>query len=416
VPQTHYDVIILGSSLASDLTATLLSKSGVKVLYFRDDEVFYPLWPTAPNELLNLLNLLNARSCLAPPRRFQVITPTTRVDFLASNPLEEELRREFPRSHGAILNFFQQLDRQGSRLLSISRRGILPHPGFACRGSFELRCLAKRVPWRALARPLLPRVNQFSDPEVRRFLCTLFEGLTLKSIQSITLGEAAFIWHASATAMSFSRSGLKELLAHRFEQFHGRSEAISSVKAIPWRRRPQSVELADGKVCQAKAYLIGSQSGLNLLPEQLTDSLLPLFSPCSYVTSHLEGVPSPFLAPGIILAGESTLRITFSRDQENLFANVENPSCQDPKYLHHQLTAILPFATFSIEPEETHQACHSITSTALGSTFPGKCLSARLKSRLYLCNGHALLPAFGAGGELLVAQAFCRLLGKKSKD
>jgi len=417
VPQSQYDVIILGSSLASDLTATLLSKNGRKVLHFRDTEDDYPLWSTAPTELLNLLNLLNARACLKPARRFQVITPTNRIDLLTGTPLDEELRREFPHSHSGILRFLQQLERYGRRLLDITRRGLLPNPGFGARGTFEMRCLFKRIPWRILIRPLLPRLEQFSDPAVRQFLRSLFEGLALRSVDELTIGQAALIWFSSTSSMSFSRSGLKELLAHRFDQFHGRSESISTVQQVACRRhRLTGIELAEGKHCQARTYLIGSQHGLNLLPEQLRPASSPMFAPCSYITSPLGKAASPFLAPGVILGGESTVRLTFSKTAEDLFATVESLFSQDEELLRQSLASILPFADFAIEKRDGSPTDSPDNQQRVAASFPARCQPAKIRSHLYLCNGRALLPAFGSSGEFMVAQAFCRLLGTKNKD
>ena len=104
--QSHYDVIIIGDSLAARVAAVQLARSGCRVLALEEGLAISPAWFTSSLHLEKLLEQLSGRSCLTPPPSFQVITPTARVDLASRRPLDEVLLREFPEDYATLLELF----------------------------------------------------------------------------------------------------------------------------------------------------------------------------------------------------------------------------------------------------------------------------------------------------------------------
>ncbi len=97
--QRHYQVIIIGDSLAARLAGVLLGRHGVRVLAFQKNSL--PTGPWFPSSLLldRILDSLGGRTCYTAPMPFQVIGRRSRVEINGASPLEEEFRREFPGQH-----------------------------------------------------------------------------------------------------------------------------------------------------------------------------------------------------------------------------------------------------------------------------------------------------------------------------
>ena len=103
--QSHYDIAVVGNSLAALLTAALATKKGCRVLTVAADNEQPASWFTSSLLLERILDFLDGNSCRSSSLPFQIITPKQRIDLRPRRPLSDELRRELPDSHQEIEKF-----------------------------------------------------------------------------------------------------------------------------------------------------------------------------------------------------------------------------------------------------------------------------------------------------------------------
>ncbi|MFO7983613.1 MAG: hypothetical protein R6V08_09200, partial [Desulfuromonadales bacterium] len=321
--QHNYDVIIIGESLASRFAAVRLAHQGYRILTFRDEQSALPNWLFSSLHLESLLDTLDGRSCYTSARPFQVFTPRVRIEFSGQMPLKEELRRELPTGHGQVRQVLETLATGGERLEDLLRkngRALLTPLG---RGFLNLRRTIHRVGLGPLNRPLKPYLDEHvTDRDGLTALETLFSGLSLTAASDLTVAEAALLWHCSIRPSGISPSGLDDLLQHRYEQHHGKTEKLDAVKTIVSGKKGISgIALKRGGGCAASCYLFAGEGALGMLPDQKRPP--EKRGILQKIASPLNDQLSPLLANRVIVSGEPPMRLALGRRNGEITCSIE---------------------------------------------------------------------------------------------
>ncbi len=414
--QRHYQLMVLGDSLASSLAAVLLSKQGVRVLSFQRNSV--PDGPWFPSSLLleRILELLGGLSCYTSPIPFQVITDRSRVEFNGVFPLEEELRREFADCHPRLAAMLGNLDDIAQRFENhFWPTGMLPLYGNASHLNFAWQKLRSGRFKTNYAQPLSGLLAEFNRSAAGDFLQLLFSGLAQMPLERLSVIEGALLWAGVIRKRSVSPSGLDALLRHRFEQFHGATEDIGAIQKIKTQeKRLTEVVLQNGNTCSADWYLIDAPQVLPLLPADLQRADEVQHRQLIATSIFPEDQFPPVLAPRVLLAGKNPLRLSFvARDRQvqctlKTFRTTvdDTPTAAE---MQRALADILPFAQISCE---ITRAGGPLPAAALRTPFPGFSGSLLLGGNAVFHYGPSLLPALGAQGEVLAGLSTARFLSR----
>lgn len=414
--QQQYDVIIVGESLASRIAGALLCKNGCRVLYFGEKDRPLPGWLNASLHLEHLLEVLGGRSCYTSPAPFQVLTPSVRLEINGPIPLEEELRREFPKSHATVAALLKKLAQGGQRLEEILRKSVAaPLFGFSGRLLFPLRRMVARPGLGSLTRPFSDSTAPLSsDPEAREALLALFSGLSMTADEELSVGEAALLWHSCTRPSGVSSSGLDELLRHRFEQFHGETEEFADLQELTFKgRRPTGAKLKRGGGCTADHFLFAGTGAVSgLLPARGKEEASPAAK--RLLTSGLDEKISPLLANRLVVAGSPPLRLTVGKRSGRTLCAMDFTAGADPteETLRSMLAPVFPFADLTLSPPESTPflPVASRTGRLLGSRT-----SLAMAPGASLCDGSLTLPSLGACGEALIGINLAERLLKRRK-
>lgn len=406
---SHYDVIILGESLASRIAAVLLTKAGRRVLTVDVPPALppSPAWIPVSLHLERLLDLLDDRSCLVPATPFQVLSEPVRLTFHGVTARLDELHREFPKDSQQVQSLFHELEDIGDRLeTALWECGGLPLTGWASRWRFFYRRLFKGLTRRKLFRPLASILKAGVSAQTSQALAALFSGLALCSIEDLTVAEGALLWRSFSDNRGVSAVALNALLTRRFEQFHGESIQLDNQNTLQTvNGRPHELALNDGRRCSASVFLLGSHVASALLPEELRPGNLTLApSPLRFMIN--DGAASPLLAPIVILDGPPTLRLTqasdTATDKSRIICQAAAPaSATSTNHCQDRLAALLPFATLCLEPPDDRESA-TATSGRRQKVFPGAVSSLVVEKNLLCCCGEQVLPSLGAVGEAMV--------------
>ncbi len=416
--QNHYDIIVLGDSLASRLAAVLLAKAGKKVLTFRLQQPPFTPWLFNSVHLNHVLEQLGGRNCLTTPRKLQVIAGQSRIELHGDQPLSDELRREFPSSHNQVEDLLQSLDALGNRLESqLLSSGGLPLFDLAGRLRFRRKLLLSRPGFRTLRKPLSDLLDKITDPAPRACLDALFSGLAMAPTDHMTIAEGALLWSSACQSQGISRSALDDLLQRRYEQFHGCSETLDTIKEIDPDGR---IQLKNSWSCSSDALVIGSCSAISCLPEADQQRFKFQPPPCRWETSPILIGTSPVLASRIILAEPDPLRITLTSTPTGTvgmaeFRRADRPSPPSENELCSQLAGILPFASFGLSPIGPCEPAAGESRWPPSSAFPGTAQRLKLNKNLLLGSGTDALPHLGSTGGIMTGVALARYLLRADK-
>ena len=412
--QHRYDIIALGDSLASRLATVLLAKAGKKVLTFRPQHPPFTPWLFNSIHLGQVLDQLGGRNNLTAARKLQVITGESRLELHGREPLSEELRREFPSSHNQVAHLLQTLEVLGNRLESqLLSSGGLPLFDLAGRLRFRRKLLLSRFGFLSLRKPLLHLLDEITDKSPRICLDALFSGLAMAPIERLTVAEGALLWAGACQTQEISIAALDDLLQRRYEQFHGCSEPLDTIKEIG---KDGIIHLKNSRTNSADTLIIGSSRGIGYLPvenRKLVKAQPPL---CRWETSPILIGASPVLASRVILSDPLPLRVTLTPSPTGTVCTAESkgadascPPSEDKVRL--QLAGILPFASFSLSPVATHESA-SVDEFRWPASraFPGTALRLRLKNSLLLGSGADAVPYLGGTGEIMTGVALARYL------
>ncbi len=405
----HYDVAFLGDSLATLLAATILVKKGCKALIIHNDRELPVSWLTSSLILERILDLLDGRSCCTTPFPFQIITKNQRVDFNGKNSLADELRRELPSEHKEVATFLDDMLALGEQLEELlwEHQG-LPINSLGNKLRFKKKCFRADIPGRVFRQTLRERLTAFKEPAARKFLTSLFCGYSFAPSNKLTLAECALIWSGLGRQSGIIKSGLSELLWHRYKQFHGDEDKLHRLARIRTDKAGAAKFLfEDDKVASADHIVFADRETI-----PLCEGLTP--PPTGRVTrSHLSGDIknriSPLLAKNVIIDGNPPLRLNFEESDMAIRCHIENAMLSDqglvsPDQIEKRVSRILPFTNLALTPKSTYAE----TDVTIRSNDRSALMSAFEKisfdhGRKYLYCGNAVIPELGTVGEVLVA-------------
>lgn len=386
----HYDVIILGNSLASLLAGALLAKGGCRVLTFEEPAAPPPAWLFSSLHLERILERLDGASCLVPPSPFQVVTRESRLT-LAPGEIADELRRELPAAHDAAIRRFDDLRQLGGRLEeTLMASDGLPLTGLGSRLRFLRGRWRRGIGRSALDRPVAAALDLLPNREAHTVGTALFEGLSLTSCAHLPTWAAALLWSGAARDRGVDTAALGQFLRERYRQFHGRTELLDRLHALEGDGK---VTLKGGSHCRADHILIGSPAG-----SRLAGILHPIPSPMTFSAGPLDEPLPPLLEARVIAAGALPMRMTFQTEPKGVTCRVE---CGDGSgddavaQVQASLAAIHPFSGLRLQPERPG------TPAPTPGRFPGRRTLVHT-GRLLDCHD-GVLPALGATGGALTA-------------
>ncbi len=417
--QYHFDIIVLGESRASSVAATLLAKSGKKVLTFQDGQAAEGPWLFSSLHLNRILEQLDGREGLGTPSRLQVITDRSRLEFHGRHGLANELRREFPGCHNQLISLLRTLETLGQRLENqLWAAGGPPLFDFVEQLRFARRLLLSKSRWFGLRRPLSEFFDEINDVSAYTCFAALFSGLAMAPFKQITVAEGALLWSSLCQPQEISATTLDDLLRRRYKQFHGGYKQLASVEEIDGNGQ---VHLKNAKTCSADIIIIGNLEAIAYLADKRTPCWSS--SPYRWRTTPLKPGVSSLLAPRIILNGEYILRTTFTSSAEGAIGTAECCLCQNnepppAQEIKTKLARILPFVSFDVggpipaaPPAATSGKAHPQKVIA----FPGTARRLRLKNQALPCIGAEALPHLGSVGEIMTGVSVANYLLRKNK-
>ncbi len=418
--QSHYDIAIVGNSLAARLTAALATKKGCRVITTAADNEQSPTWFTSSLLLERILDFLDGNSCRTSSLPIQIITPQQRIDLRPRRPLLDELRRELPQSHQEVEKFLATMFALGEQIEEMLwDAGGLPSPGFIGRQKFRFRSFRGDVPFRLFKQTLKERLADFTDPAGRDFIGTLFSGFALTSPSRLTVAECALIWSGLGRQTGVFPTGLDELLRHRTKQFHGARTDYSELKRIRIDKNGKTQLLFTGeRIVTADHLVIADRIAAALCEQQSTPANSPPYH--TLLTAPLADKVSPLLMSHVIMAGSPPLRLTLEQSAAGLRCRVETAATgRDNMTLTDEiektLTPLLPFVPLHPTVQEVSKTGLSIRTNDSGSLLNASAKIFPGEGRQYFYAGTDILPGIGTSGEVLTAVTLCDFLLKACK-
>ena len=410
----HYNVIILGESLASRIAAVALARKGLRVLTFTGPKSSTPPFVFAIPCLDGFLKSLGGLSCFAPPYPFQVLTSRCRVEIGGPQALDEEFRREFPLGHPALERVLGTLRRLGDRLENLFQEsGTLPLHGAGSRWRFVRKSARRFFSRGRLRQPLRTLLEQISDADAREFAETLFSGLALATPDDLTVTEGALLWSGASRERGISSPALDSLLHSRYEQFHGESEGIEAIEAAEMDgKRLKGFLLKGGRRCGADTFLLGAPAARSVLPGS-PPAVEAAGSSFSAVVPR--AAVSPLLAPRVLLAGNPVLRLDFHPADDSLDCRIEAQSLIETAEIdamRRRLSPVLPFVDCPLTQLPSLRLPDLPAQSRIAGGFPGTARRLREGGALW-CSGEAVLPLLGATGEVLLGLSMAHHLTRK---
>jgi hypothetical protein len=427
VANNHYDVIILGESLASRIAAVLLAKAGRRVLLTGSPATApCPAWIPASLHLERLLDLLDDRSCLVSAPPFQVLSGQVRLTLHGISALHDELRREFPADSIRVQQLLRELDNKGKRLeTALLESAGLPLTGWASRWQFMGKRLLKGLTLQSLAHPLADKLKTGNSAQTVQALSALFSGLALRPIEHLSVAEGALLWRGFAENQGVPAADLNALLSHLFEQFHGEQVSLAELKSVQTKdRRLREAVFINDRRCTAEVFLLGSRDAKGLLPGEFRAGEAAEPPPLTLEARITDGAISPLLAQFVILAGSPPLRITLVPDSVSSHCRVicqatvpANDTSGAPQ-LEGGLSELFPFATLHFEQRAgipSGPTAGSGNRSRRQKAFPGATSSLIAGEHLLNCCGEQVLPGLGATGEIMVAVSVVNYLQRQKR-
>lgn len=407
----HFDLAVIGNHTAARIAALLSIRRGLRVLVIPGTSA-----ESSPSLLPSLLldeliKLLGRQSGETQMPRFQVITENCRLDINGPWPLSEELQRELPASHEALLRFFKQLQARGLKL----ERRLLQQPDRPLYG-WRSRFAGLGRPGARFSTFLQQRIQ---NPEAQHVLDTLFSALALSPVTDLGVDEAALLWSSLQHPLAMSSAEFDRLLTQALNKSDAQLSAAMNHAGIRMSGQgPYTLEMSKGPSMSADVLIIGDPQLLASSPwaaksfqhADLTTGQLSLQLP--------EQSVSPLLAPRIALADTTTLRVLLNRSAQTI-------SLQAAWVEHYSLPMDWPQkALRRLLPFVTDEALQSPVTTLARSVhfnrfFPRPSSAAQMGKDCLLCNATLLYPRLGFFGELLCGFAAAhhleRRFGKKLK-
>lgn len=412
----HYDIALIGGSLAARIAASLLAKQGSKVLFLRHREATASAWFHSSLFLEKLLGTLGGRSCFVAQRPIQVISRHARVTLSNDVPLSKELNREFGKDGSAVTNWLDRLGSQGGQLEKLFwENGGLPWPTFKANARFRLLCMRRKVNWPELDAPVEKSLTQL--PQTALSLVTdLLQGLALMKIDQISRAQAALLWAQAMRPENLQESDFSELLSKRFDQFHGLKSPLENLARLHFDgSRWTGGQLEDGGQFTAETFLLGDLRCIDRFDPAKTVDLPPPPALTRHRTSSLTGQLSPLLAPRVICGGAVPLRLAIEQEEDHACGLIVSGGTATVQQLRHQLEPVLPFARYELEDDEDQAALQPVSEfTQLPRQLAN--LPLRIVSNLYCADSCGLLGETSAAGAALLGWTLAENLATGQKQ
>lgn len=387
--QSAFDVLILGDGPGGRMAGALLARAGCRVLALRSADAPAPAWFFSSLVLERLLDQLDGRAVLGRPLHFQYLSGAVRLDLHGRDPLAAELRREYPGAAETVAKPLEDLQELGEKLgLLLWEHGGLPVGKGVSRWGLFGRLLRQGLTPGRLNTPLAERLRDQESPAAAGLLRGLLSGLALAPADSVSLAEAALLWHGVLRPHGVSVAGLDELLLRRFRQFHGAEEDLATLQGVePGTAGCRLTFKGRAPVTAGRIVLAGPPPGCQL-PGYPPDA------PAQPLRLGLAGQVSPVLAEHLVVDGTPPVRLALDGRPGEQRLTVEAAAAADPDELATRLESLLPFALGAPPAAGPH-----------GAPPPAPGLSAaagRLAPARHLLDcGPRVLPALGPAGEIL---------------
>lgn len=385
--------LVIGSGLASQLTAALLARVNHQVIQLAPTDEQESGWHSCPPLLVRLLDSLDARSCLRPATPLQVITATQQIELHAGVPLQDELRREFPHSHRQLHELLSGLQRLADRLTDYFWQSEGFPSGWGLLASPWQR-LRHGLTGRGLNRPFREKLAALGAPE-QAWLKTLLAGYACCDGDSLSLAEAALIWAEVNSPQELSPSALREQLKNRLVEHAGHWQQITWPALKMINQQPLQIKAAEQTLTPvallSEAELTEAHASA---PGKLRNSARFRF---------VEGGPAGHLASRLLVSTEGKVprRILLQQQAgENCgWVQAASGSPETTDEIAVELAEVFPFSRFEVSSVEAGAAIPG------RRTFPGLCGPLRDASRSWCLNASGLLPTLGNTGHGLLAMS-----------
>ena len=410
----HYDIVIIGGSVAARIAAALLAKQGNRVLFLRNREAKAPAWFYSSLFLEKLLGVLGGRACFVAQQPIQVISEKARVTLSSDVQLEDELSREFGDDGKAVSQWLEELRLQGIKLEEFfGECGGLPWPSLKAKGHLKLLSLKRRINWSELEAPVSQSIERFSGA-AKSFLIDLLQGLSSTSVTQLSYSRAAMLWAQTLRPENHKEPDFSEMLNKRFEQFHGAKGQIDDLKSLDFNgSKWTGGQFKSGGYFTADSFLLGDKQWLDKFAPLEGRKLSLPDPPSVYRTSNLAGQLSPLLASRIICGGELPMRMAIEEHEKELRGLIVSDARSSESLVRLQMEAILPFAKYSLS-EDSLPLEAKTNNKADCAVKPLASLPIRIDKNLYCADRTVLLPEMGTAGAALLGWTLAENLGKKN--
>lgn len=398
----HYDIAIIGGSLAARIAAVLLAKHGNKVLFLRHREATASAWFHSSFFLEKLLGTLGGRSCFVAQKPIQVLSRNARITLDNDIPLENELNREFGKAGPAVSQWLEMLRFQGAQLEDLFwENGGLPWPSFKTSALFRLLCMRRGINWAQFDEPVINSMGLL-PPTSTTLVTDLLQGLTLKRIDELSRAQAAMVWTQAMRPENLKEPDFSMLLSKRFEQFHGLKSDLADLECIDFNgTRWTGGQLKGGGMFTARSFLLGDTRWIERINSGKTEPLPLPHVVSKQITSSLSGQLSPLLATRIICGGDFPLRLAIEEREDELFGQILNAGEASELQIRQQLQPALPFAHYTLTHDEESPSPQAASTTADHRQRLNN-LPLRIGSNLYCADNSILLSEMGASGAALL--------------
>jgi hypothetical protein len=398
----HFDVAIIGESLAARIAAALLAKLGSRVLLLSHPEPSASTWFHSSLFLEKILGILGGRDCFVAQQQIQVLSCKARITLSNDIPLDVELNREFGESGPAITHWLQQLEDLGNQLESLFwENGGLPWPTFKAAARFRLLCLRRKVNLKHLDKPITQTLEQLPRCATG-FITDLLQGLAMVRIEQLSRDRASLVWAQAMRPENLKQADFCQLLNKRFDQFHGRRAPLEELEGLEYNgSRCTGGKFKGGPHFTATHFLIGDTEWFDRFAPAKVEKPPRSTRLTRLMTSNLKGHLSPLLATRIICGGEVPLRLAIEQEGDRLIGHVTSTGESNQAQLREQLNPVLPFVRYQFSETSgllDQQDGRSLLPRPQQLTR----LPLHLGANLYCADNDLLLAEIGSGGAALL--------------
>ncbi len=407
----HYNIAIIGSSLAGRIAAALLAKNGQRVLLLRTHERLTSPWFYSSLFLEQLLGILGGRSCFAAPQPFQVLSSKARISIHGDMSLSEELQREFGEAGSAAQQYLEDLRITGQRIEALLwDNSGLPMPGIKSGAIFRMLCMRHKIRMAELVAPLSETFQAYS-PTIRSLLTDLFQGLSLQPISQLSFAHGALLWAHAVRPESIKEPDFSDLLEKRFNQFHGSSESAEDLSSLEFDgQRYTGGAMKAGTRFKADMFLLSTSESTSVFSDKTPIKVSICPSTIGMLTTSLKDQLSPLLENRVIVGGGIPLRLLLKRSAEEVTGHIGFGGTPTEAELRQQLEPVLPFAKYDMIPPDGYVSKEpEVPASCSSDLFQ---LPLKPGTNLYRLDSQHLLPTLGATGEALLGWTLANHLSK----